>query len=247
MPALKKPAKFPGIEQLPGPIRGLTELLYPQEPELPTPPLGTMVGSGPVKVGYKAAAEKFRPVIKSLKDIIATPQRIAEPVERFANERLTDIFPSAPTQIEIPEFAEAALKFPQGMSTVSKRLPSNTERYVQNRLFHAATDPKKGGVSSPVLRSYEAPAVKGLKDLQSVAPVPRVSTARKPIIGGRGQSGSQWRSQRTGTKTNPDMVREIKAKAAAGLDLETLAKTYPQLRAESIKDILRGYSWNWVK
>lgn len=247
MPAIKKPSKFPGITELPGPIRGLAEFLYPQEPELPTPPLGTIVGTGPVKVGYKTAAEKFRPIIKSLKGIIATPQRIVEPLERFAGERLTDVFPATSTQIAIPEFAKTALKFPQGMSTVTKRLPANTEGYVQNRLFHTATDPKKVGASSRILKSYQAPVTRGLEGLKSVAPVPGVSTAKKPIIGGRGQSGSQWRSQRSGGKANPDMVREIKAKAAAGADLEDLAEAYTQLRAESIKDILRGYSWSWVK
>ena len=244
MPAIKKPSKFPGIAELPGPIRGLAELLYPQEPELPTPPLGTMVGSGPAKIGFKAAAEKFRPILKGLNEIIATPQKTIDPIEHFAGERLTDVFPGSPVQIEIPKFARGALEFPAGISTLTKRPAAHTEGYVQKRLYHAATEPKKVGLSSRILRTYEAPKARGIDELKTVGPDPRANPNRKPLSN-PGMSGREWRGSKG--KLTEDAVRDIRAKASAGKLMDDLLVDYPNVHRNTIQDIIDRLSWRWVK
>ena len=47
MPSYKPPSQFPGLDQLPGSIRRLTEMVFPQSPEMPTP-AATAVG-GPLR------------------------------------------------------------------------------------------------------------------------------------------------------------------------------------------------------
>lgn len=45
MPTLKPPKQFPGLQHLPSPLRRLTEMVFPQEPEMPTPAIVKMPGA----------------------------------------------------------------------------------------------------------------------------------------------------------------------------------------------------------
>lgn len=147
MPLKAKPKTFPGVTALPTSIRALTELLYPQEPELPiVAGLGSIVGSQAnkgLKVGYKAAKEKYGPVITALREILQTPSEL-DPHKVALGSRVTSYYVPHRSIIYVPEYAKNALEFgppASGLrSNFAARSPQLSERFMQQRAFH---DPER--------------------------------------------------------------------------------------------------------
>lgn len=95
-----------------------------------------------------------------------------------------------------------------------------------------------------------APAVRSLEDFQAGgnSGVPQTNAPYKPLLGkmNNGVAKAIARSKVSGV-LNEDMVREIRNAGAAGRLLPDIAAQYPSVNKETIRGVLNGGSWGWVK
>lgn len=246
MPAIKKPSKFPGIESLPGPIRGLAEFMFPQEPDLPTP-----VGMAP------AVAKPFgkaRPAIAAL--LRTLRQRLPEPdpATVLAGSKMGGVLKK---EVEIA--APKGFTFGGGYD---RRLPAKRTPYINARLkeltkFRQANpawrkDPRftPEDVVGDVTRQEVAPTVTSLDELGSL---PRIAPETKtPILSAarRSPHNKPWtktlKEGRKGIKDlTPDTIEQVQRAAGTGRNAQELSDIFG-INVNLVTKVLK-MPWRWSK
>ena len=266
---MKPRTKFPGMDKLPGPVRELAEMAFPQEPDISAAVPGTTVAGQGAKVGYRAASEKFRPIIEELKNILRpTPVGPEDVVQAFKQEKYTPFRIPPRGSIKVPEFAEnqLSLQLPMGQHMLQRAPKLVGRQKLQGRYYNSQPDllPEKLGPGRPfpsskgsralkkeINNGIATPGVKALEDLFSEAtkaPSQSIpSSVVKPKISRDGGTTGSQAAQAKGAKITQDMVRDIRQKAGMGTPIDELVKAYPTLKAQSIQDVIKRRSWNWVK
>lgn len=250
MPVYKKPNPFPGVEGLPGPLRGLTDLLFPQDGDVsdmaPTPL--TMAGKG-LKTGYRAVSQKFRPILEELEKIIRTPS-VPNLDQMALSTRVTGskIPPRSP--INIPEFAQGLVEFPKSL------YPARPQALINKDLAWKgiqALVPEKAPRTSvkPSVPSSRTPnnsvAVRSLEELADVAPKASSSKPAPKILQASGHRNVQSRqANMKRTKLTEADIREIRRKGAGDVNRSQLARDY-NTDPSTIKGIIERTSFHWIE
>ena len=264
MPHFRKPQDSFGIKKLPRPVRSLVEFAFPQEPDITPAVPGTTVAGKGVKVGFKAAREKFSPIIKELRNILrpvsVTPDEV---FKIFQQEKSTPFRVPSATNVKLPKEAEGKLSLT--LPFKQRRNPKLVGRQkLQGRYYNLQPDlqapayPGTGrpsvsegskGIKKEINKRIESPAIKGLRDLEDVVKViSGVPAEPKTLLPKRSKEVlPRTPGQKIPlSKVSPELIEEIQRKVGTSqLDSQELnRKYYPYLTEETFRSIVK-MPWKW--
>lgn len=259
MPPIKPPKSFPGMDTLPSPLKGLTEFIFPAEPQLPAPPI--------MAVTTGRAVEAVSPAVSKLLQLLKNepaPKNLDAAVEAA---RATPHRAYGPTQLEVPK----GFELPQGVSPWIKRAPKIHEAHAAQRAFDARNRlaspmgtpspfrPRpatayRGKSTASLTAQPKAPSIQSVDDLLDitsnvgddvVTPIPS-----KPAISPAVKHVSMRKPGPTGTipkgKLPPDLVEQVQRTAGTGRkSLQDIEKMFPQLTNETLRYIIQKLPWTW--
>jgi hypothetical protein len=197
--------------------------------------LGLTDPSNIMQVGAPMAApisDESHPAVQALLEMLHSEPQPEDPSKLATSEFVTSH--------RIP--AVSKFKIPSGMDLPSTAAPMARPEQL-DQLFESQKPfyAQKPGASMQAVRS--------LDELGDITPsaLPSKPNGPPPPSLALGGTGSKSGNMAAAKKLNPDAVRAIRELVSQGKTLPDLLTQYPNVKEATMRDVITGGSWNWVK